>query len=173
MNIHYLEILTFEVPFSYIISFFSKINFECMSSLVYTVYYQKQPSEQRCSVKKGVLKNFVNFVGKHLRWSLFLITFWPGNYFEEHLPTTAFVLHWHPSLLLIRFTIFSAPSSSSSLLLLSIPPMFVFGSNSKCFKEFKSSISFSLKPHFHCCYFIFPCFFCLSHYLFIFSCRCP
>ena len=24
-------------------------------------------------LKKGVLKNFANFIGKHLRWSLFLI----------------------------------------------------------------------------------------------------
>ena len=26
----------------------------------------------RCSSKVGVLKNFANFTGKHLRWSLFL-----------------------------------------------------------------------------------------------------
>ena len=30
-------------------------------------------SHRRCSVKKGVLKNFANFIGKHLCWSLFLI----------------------------------------------------------------------------------------------------
>ena len=30
-------------------------------------------SHQRCSVKKGLLKNFANFTGKHLCWSLFLI----------------------------------------------------------------------------------------------------
>ena len=30
-------------------------------------------SHRRCSVKKGVLKNFANFKGKHLCWSLFLI----------------------------------------------------------------------------------------------------
>ena len=29
-------------------------------SLVYTVYCQKQPPHQRCSVKKGILKHFVN-----------------------------------------------------------------------------------------------------------------
>ena len=28
-------------------------------------------SHRRCSVKKGVLKNFANFTGKHLCWSLF------------------------------------------------------------------------------------------------------
>ena len=74
MNIHYLETLTLEVPFRYIISFFGRINFQCMFSLVYTAYCQKQPPEQRCSVKKGVLKDFVNFMGKHQCWSLFLIT---------------------------------------------------------------------------------------------------
>ena len=73
MNIHYLETLTLEVPFRKIISFFGRINFQCMSSLVYTVYWQNQPSEQRCSVKKGVLKDFVIFTGKHLCWGLFLI----------------------------------------------------------------------------------------------------
>ena len=26
---------------------------------------------KRCSARKGVLKNFVNFTGKHLCWSLF------------------------------------------------------------------------------------------------------
>ena len=74
---------------------------------------QKQPLEVFC--KKGVLKTFVNFTGKHLRWNLFFIklqTFSPttllketptqvlsceicesfnNNYFEEHLRTTASV----------------------------------------------------------------------------------
>ena len=55
--------------------------------------------------------------------------------FVEHLPTTAFALHLHHSCLLSMVT-----SSSSSLLLLLISPMFLFGSNSKGFKEFKSGI---------------------------------
>ena len=37
INIHYLETLTLEVTFRYFISFFGKINFRCMSLLVYTV----------------------------------------------------------------------------------------------------------------------------------------
>ena len=45
INIHYLETLTLGVPFRYIISLFGRINFQCMSSLVNTVYCQKQPSE--------------------------------------------------------------------------------------------------------------------------------
>ena len=61
-------------------------------------------SHRRCSVKKGVLKNFANFKGKHLCWSLFLIklkrdcntdTFceicevFKNTYFEECLRETA------------------------------------------------------------------------------------
>ena len=42
---HYLETLILEVPFRYITSFFGTINFQHMSSLVYTVYCQKQPSD--------------------------------------------------------------------------------------------------------------------------------
>ena len=41
--------------------------------------------------------------------------------------------------------VYCTRTTSSSLLLLLISPMFVFGSNSKGFKEFKSGISFSLK----------------------------
>ena len=29
-------------------------------------------SHKRCSVKKGLLKSFANFIGKHLWWSFFL-----------------------------------------------------------------------------------------------------
>ena len=36
-----------------------------------SVFIQKQPLEVLC--KRGVLKNFLNFTGKHLCWSLFLI----------------------------------------------------------------------------------------------------
>ena len=34
----------------------------------------EQRNHRKCSVKKGVLKNFVNLTGKHLCWSLFLKT---------------------------------------------------------------------------------------------------
>ena len=53
--------------------FLGSINFQCVFSLVYTVYGQKLPPEYRCSVRKGVLKKFVKFIGKHLCWSLILI----------------------------------------------------------------------------------------------------
>ena len=38
------------------------------------IFLKLRSSHRRCSVKKGVLKNFVNFTGKHLCWCLFLIT---------------------------------------------------------------------------------------------------
>ena len=47
--------------------FLGSINFQCMFSLVYTVYCSQQ--------SKGVLylKNFINSIGKHPCWSFFLI----------------------------------------------------------------------------------------------------
>ena len=59
-------------------------------------------SHRMCHVKKGVLKSFANFIGKHLRWSLFLIKLqgetpthvsfceiFKNASFEEQLRTTA------------------------------------------------------------------------------------
>ena len=46
-----------------------------------------------CFVKKGVLKNFVNFRGKHMRWSLFLIKqqdFWLANLLKRDSNTGVF-----------------------------------------------------------------------------------
>ena len=52
---------------------------------------QKQPPAVFC--KKGVLKNFANFTGKHLCWSLFVKiccrSHFENTYFEEYLQTTA------------------------------------------------------------------------------------
>ena len=73
---------------------------------------KSRSSHRRCSVNKDVLKNFANFTGKHLCWSLFnKVTYlkacnfikktptqvfsceireiFKNNYFEEHLRTTA------------------------------------------------------------------------------------
>ena len=112
MNIDYLETLNLEVPFWYIISFFGRINVQCISSLVCTVYCQKQPSEQRCSVKQGALKDFVNLiVKKPVLESLFNkvagLTHILKNFCQRlllHSTCTVIVL------LLICFTLYSAPS---------------------------------------------------------------
>ena len=42
--------------------------------------FNSKSSHRRCSVKKGVLRNFAKFTGKHLCQSLFLIKLqaWPG-----------------------------------------------------------------------------------------------
>ena len=41
----------------------------------YTDNITCRSSHRRCSVEKGVLKNFANFTGRRLRWSVFLIKF--------------------------------------------------------------------------------------------------
>ena len=56
-------------------------------------------SHWRCSVRKGALKNFTNFTGKQLCWSLFLLSCQPPvckifkkrfqHSCEEHLQVTA------------------------------------------------------------------------------------
>ena len=97
-----------------------------MFSLVYAVYCQNQPPKQRCSVKKGVLKNFVILQENSCVGVSFKQTYRPDIYFEEYLPKTAFALHTHHSLLLIRFTLYSGPSSSSSLSLLKSSRLEVF-----------------------------------------------
>ena len=44
------------------------------SFLIYNFrVYRLRSSHRRCSLKKGLLKNFTIFIGKHLCWSLFLI----------------------------------------------------------------------------------------------------
>ena len=51
-------------------------------------------SHRRCSVKKGVLKTFANFTGKHLCWNLFLITlqvFRPATLLKRYSYTDVFL----------------------------------------------------------------------------------
>ena len=142
-----------------------------MFSLVYTVYSQKQPLEvffeisQNTREKHGRVSFLIKlqackntFFTEHLWTTASVVEKFHrktsmveslfnkvvDTYFEEHLPTPAFVLHLH-HLFLISFTLYSAPSSSWSILLLLLSLTFLFGSNSKGLKEFKSSISFSLK----------------------------
>ena len=94
---------------------------------------KNRSSHLRCSVKKGVLKNFSNFTRKHLCWRLFLIklqVFRPATllkekfsrgvllrnlrnltYFEEHLRTTASARMGETQYLILTFTIQEFESS--------------------------------------------------------------
>ena len=62
-------------------SLFSKILVDLILNLILKLEQEtlaeflerSKSSCQKCSVKKGVLKNFVIFIGKHLCWNLFLI----------------------------------------------------------------------------------------------------
>ena len=132
----------------------------CYSSfLAYIQHLQRQPPEVFCQKKMflEILQKACNFIKKDTLAQVFSCEFCgtSRNMFSaepatEHLQATA-----------------SAPSSVISLLLLLISPMFVFRSNSKGFKEFEPGISFSLS-RFHRFYYLFPCFFCLSQFCFIF-----
>ena len=52
-------------------------------------FIQKQPPEVFC--KKGVLRNFAKFTGKHLCQSLFFNKVAGGAFFTEHVWATAYV----------------------------------------------------------------------------------
>ena len=56
-----------------------------------TTFTTIRSSHQRCSMKKGVLRNFAKFTGKHLCQSLFFNNFLEiskNTFFTEHLWTT-------------------------------------------------------------------------------------
>ena len=84
-----------------------------MFSLVYTVYCQKMPPEYRCSVRKGTLKNFVKFIGKHLCWSHILIKLQVWQLFWRTSANDCFYTALAP--LAVAYPFYS-PSSSSSVL---------------------------------------------------------
>ena len=48
-------------------------------------------SHKRCSVKKGVLKKFTNFMEKHLCWSLFLLKLQATTLLERNCNTCVFL----------------------------------------------------------------------------------
>ena len=54
--------------------------------------HRSRTSHRRCSVKKGVLKNFASFTGKHLYWSLFyeVTGLQPANFLKKRLQHKCF-----------------------------------------------------------------------------------
>ena len=61
---NYYYVIT-RLPNSYIIIYL-------INCLITTFLKKYRSSHRKCSVRKGVLKNFANFTGKHLCWSHFL-----------------------------------------------------------------------------------------------------
>ena len=109
------------------------INLQRKSSLVNTVYCQKQTSEERYSVKKRVLKDFVNFLATHLCWSLFLLKLQAWHLFWRTSANDCFCTALAP----LTYFIFSSFFLIITAATVNIPDV--------CFrfKEFKSGISFS------------------------------
>ena len=86
MQVMVLVLIRFFHQFS-LKSFSSRQNFTLHDALI-------RRSHQRCSEKKGVLRNFVKFTGNHLCQSLFLIKLqaW-GCEFCENFKNTFFIEH--------------------------------------------------------------------------------
>ena len=102
-------------------------------------------SRLEVSYKKGVHRKFAKFTGKHLCQSLFFLLKLQGFRLAALLKKRP----WHRcfSVNFAKFlrTPFAIDYLWWLLWLLLISPIFVSGSISKGFKEFKSGISFSLK----------------------------
>ena len=72
---------------------------------LYAGFFSSEAVTQRCSIKKGVLKNFSKFTGKHLRPATLLKkeTLWhrcfpvdfKNTFFTEHLRTAASVVNYY------------------------------------------------------------------------------
>ena len=86
---------------------------------------------RRCSVKKGVLRNFTNFKGKHLCWSLFLVklqAFWPATLLIRDSSTSVWIFKvLLPTLSIIR--ILNLFVISLLWLLCSLPNIFYWKSS--------------------------------------------
>ena len=98
-------------------NWFNKRNNQNRNTSVFIIPVLPEASTGGVLQKKSVLKNFANFVEKHLSWSLFLIklqvtgpttllkkysktdvfpwNFFKNTYFEKHLRTTSSFLYWH------------------------------------------------------------------------------
>ena len=146
--------------------FLGSINFQCMLSLVYTVYCQKLPHEYRCSVRKGVLKNFVKFIGKHLCWILFLIKLQAWQLFWRTSVNDCFCTALAPFTVAYPFYFIQhlPPITHTTVNTVNISYV-CFWFKFITFQNIKSAISFSLKSISSLCF--FPCFFCLSQFCFI------
>ena len=120
-----------------------------------------------CSVKKGALKDFVSFIGKHLCWSLFLIKLQTWQVFWRTSANDCFCIALAPRIatypFYFIFSTFHLIITATTVNTL----MFVFGSNSKGFKGFKSGILFSPKS-LSSLLFSFPVFFLSFSVLFYF-----
>ena len=128
MNIHYLETLTLEVPFRYIISFFGRINFQCVFICLHCLL-REAAIRVVVFCKKRVLKDFINFIEKNLCWSLFLIKLQGSHLFWRTSSNDCFCTALAPLTVTMELSVLLSPCSSSSLVILLVSPMSVFGSN--------------------------------------------
>ena len=119
--------------------------------------------------KKGVLKDFVNFIGKHLCWSLFLIKLQAWHLFWRTSANDCFCTALAPLIVTYPFYfIFSTFFLIITATTVNISDV-CFWFKFKRVQKNLNLISHFHWNHFHRCYLLFPCFyFCLSQFCFIF-----
>ena len=87
--------------FSYFFFKFPFFRFLFSSFLCFVFRLSTKSSHRRCSVEKGVLRNFAKFTGKHLCRNLFFnkvawnFILSKNTFFTEQLRTTASVTNWN------------------------------------------------------------------------------
>ena len=109
--------------------------------------------------KKRCKKSSLHFIWKHLMWSLFLIKLQAWDLFGRTSANYCFCTAL--ASLAVPYQFYFIFSTFFFIITATTVNIFLFGSNSKGFKELKSGISFSLKS-LYWCYFIFSFFLSLS-----------
>ena len=170
MNTLYLETRNLKVPFRYIslLSWQHKLLVYVFISL--RCLLPEAATRVELFFQKIVLKNFVNFIGKHLCWSLFLIKLQAWHLFWRTSANDCFCTILAPlNVTYLFYFIFS-----TFFLIITTA---IFNISNVCFwfqfdRLRRILLSHFHWSHFHRCSFLFPCFFCFSQFCFIFSCRC-
>ena len=109
--------------------------------------------------KKGVLKDFINFIGKHLCWSLFLIKLQVWHLFRGTSANDWFCTAFAP--LIVTYPFYFIFSTFFLIITATTvtSPVFVFGSKTSKASKNLNLVSHFHWTHFHSCYFLFQCFF--------------
>ena len=63
---------------------------EIFKNTFFTEHFRDRSSHRRCSVKKGVLRNFAKFTGKHLCQRLFFNKAWACNFIKKEFLAQVF-----------------------------------------------------------------------------------
>ena len=132
--------------------------------------YDSEAVDRKCSIKKGVLRNFAKFSGKYLCQSLFfhkITGLRPATLLKK---TLAQVFSCDFCKISKNTFYYRTPLMATSDYV-NISDVCFLVQIEKTSKNL-NLVSHFHWSHFHRCYFLFQCLFCLSQFCFILSCRC-